>query len=164
MALDPNRFTRKTAEALGAAQAAARDSGHTEVSTEHVLRALVAAPEGIVPGVLERIGLAPASLLARIDEMLAQRPRVLLADEPAWAALLRECLAPMGEDGRLTFEANKCWESGRVTCGVQPSATSRSSASTMQERATVSSSSMPATTARSSLMPAPASLVNNACK
>ncbi|MDQ1532330.1 MAG: ATP-dependent Clp protease ATP-binding subunit ClpB, partial [Actinomycetota bacterium] len=76
MALDPNRFTRKTAEALGAAQAAARDSGHTEVSTEHVLRALVAAPEGIVSGVLERIGLAPAALLARIDETLAQRPRV----------------------------------------------------------------------------------------
>ena len=76
MALDPNRFTRKTAEALGAAQAAARESGHTEVSTEHVLRALIAAPEGIVPGVLERIGVSPAGLVARIDEALAQRPRV----------------------------------------------------------------------------------------
>ena len=76
MALDPQRFTRKTAEALGAAQAAARDHGHTEVSSEHMLRALVAAPEGVVSGVLERIGVVPARLLAQLDEELAKRPRV----------------------------------------------------------------------------------------
>jgi ATP-dependent Clp protease ATP-binding subunit ClpB len=76
MPITPDRFTRKTAEALGVAQAAAREQGHTEVTSEHVLRALIAAPEGIVSGVLERIGLAPASLLVRIDEILAGRPRV----------------------------------------------------------------------------------------
>jgi len=76
MSINPDRFTRKTAEALGAAQAAAREQGHTEVSSEHVLRALIAAPEGIVSGVLERIGVVPGSLLARLDEMLSARPRV----------------------------------------------------------------------------------------
>src|SRR5260221_223973 len=76
MPTNPEGFTRKTTEALGAAQAAAREQGHTEVSSEHVLRALVAAPEGIVSGVLERIGIAPATVLARLDEMLAARPRV----------------------------------------------------------------------------------------
>jgi ATP-dependent Clp protease ATP-binding subunit ClpB len=76
MPINPERFTRKTAEALGAAQAAAREQGHTEVSSEHILRALVAAPEGIVSGVLERIGIVPATLVARLDETLAARPRV----------------------------------------------------------------------------------------
>src|SRR5260221_3691668 len=76
MPISPDRFTRKTTEALGAAQAAAREDGHTEVTTEHVLRALVAAQEGIVSGVLERIGVARATLLARLDEILAARPRV----------------------------------------------------------------------------------------
>ena len=73
MPLDPNRFTRKTAEALGAAQAAAREQGHTEVGSEHLLRALLAQPEGIVSGVLERIGVLPAPLAVRLDETLAER-------------------------------------------------------------------------------------------
>ena len=76
MPINPERFTRKTAEALGAAQAAAREQGHTEVSSEHILRALVAAPEGIVSGVLERTGVVPANLVARLDETLSARPRV----------------------------------------------------------------------------------------
>src|SRR5258706_5892282 len=76
MPITPDRFTRKTAEALGVAQAAARDQVHTEMASEHVLRALIAAPEGIVSGVLERIGVVPGSLLARLDAALAARPRV----------------------------------------------------------------------------------------
>ncbi|HEX4489703.1 MAG TPA: ATP-dependent chaperone ClpB [Acidimicrobiia bacterium] len=76
MPINPERFTRKTTEALGAAQAAAREQGHTEVTSEHILRTLVAAPEGIVSGVLERIGVVPGVVVARLDETLAARPRV----------------------------------------------------------------------------------------
>ena len=76
MPLDPNRFTRKTQEALGAAQARARDAGHTEVGSEHVLRALLDQPEGVVTGVLERIGVDVHTLARRVDESLARRPRV----------------------------------------------------------------------------------------
>src|SRR5581483_4197684 len=76
MALDPKSFTRKTSEALQAAQAFARDHGHTEVSSEHVLRALLDQPEGVVSGVLERIGVPASQLRARVDDALAQRPRV----------------------------------------------------------------------------------------
>jgi ATP-dependent Clp protease ATP-binding subunit ClpB len=76
MALDPNRFTRKTQEALGAAQAAGRDSGHTEVAPEHLLRALLDQPEGIVTGVLERIGVDLAAVRRRLDDELAKLPQV----------------------------------------------------------------------------------------
>jgi ATP-dependent Clp protease ATP-binding subunit ClpB len=76
MPLDPNRFTRKTTEAIQAASAAARASGHSEVTADHLLAALLAQPEGVVNGVLERIGVAGAQLRTRVDEALAKRPSV----------------------------------------------------------------------------------------
>src|SRR3954467_5516374 len=76
MPLDPNRFTRKTTEAIQAASANARAAGHTEVAAEHLLVALLAQPEGVVGGVLERIGVAPAQLGARVGEALNRRPSV----------------------------------------------------------------------------------------
>ncbi|HTK16674.1 MAG TPA: ATP-dependent chaperone ClpB [Acidimicrobiia bacterium] len=76
MALDPNKFTRKTQEALGAAQAAGREAGHTEITPEHFLRVLLDQHEGVVNGVLERIGVDVSAVRARVDEALARRPQV----------------------------------------------------------------------------------------
>ena len=76
MPLDPNKFTRKTQEALGAAQAAGREAGNTEISPEHVLHALLDQPEGVVNGVLERIGIDLSALRARVEETLAKAPSV----------------------------------------------------------------------------------------
>src|SRR6476660_9652682 len=76
MALDPNKFTRKTQEALGAAQSAGREAGHTEITPEHLLRALLDQPEGVVNGVLERIGVDLHAVGVRVDEALGRRPRV----------------------------------------------------------------------------------------
>ena len=76
MALDPNRFTRKTQEAFSAAQALARDAGNTEIAPEHLLEALLDQSEGIVTGVVERIGIDVAELRRRVDEMLAKLPSV----------------------------------------------------------------------------------------
>ena len=56
MPLDPNRFTRKTGEALQSAQALAREQNHSQVTPEHLLAALVSQPEGVVLPVLERVG------------------------------------------------------------------------------------------------------------
>jgi len=76
MALDANKFTRKTQEALGAAQAAGREAGHTEIAPEHLLRALLDQPEGVVNGVLERIGADVSAVRRRLDEELGRRPQV----------------------------------------------------------------------------------------
>src|SRR4026209_1145187 len=76
MALDPNKFTRKTEEAIGAAQAAGREAGHTEIAPEHILRALLDQPEGVVNGVLERIGVDLSAVRVRVDEALSRRPQV----------------------------------------------------------------------------------------
>src|SRR5580704_16704500 len=76
MALDPNKFTRKTQEAIGAAQAKGRDAGHTEIAPEHLLRALLEQPEGVVNGVLERIGVDIGAVRRRVDEALDRVPKV----------------------------------------------------------------------------------------
>jgi len=76
MALDPNKFTRKTQEAIGAAQAAGRDAGHTEIAPDHLLRALLDQPEGVVSGVLERIGVDVGAVRRRVDDSLGRLPQV----------------------------------------------------------------------------------------
>ncbi len=76
MALDPNKFTRKTQDAIGAAQAAGRDAGNTEIAPEHLLRALIDQPEGVVNGVLERIGVDLSAVRRRVDDHLGRLPQV----------------------------------------------------------------------------------------
>jgi len=76
MPLDPNKFTRKTQEAIGAAQALGRDAGNTEIAPEHLLRALLDQPEGIVTGVLERIGVDVNAMRNRVTDELAKLPKV----------------------------------------------------------------------------------------
>ena len=76
MPLDPNRFTRKTGEAIGAAQALARDRNNSQVTPEHLLAALVGQPEGVVLPVLERLGVAPKTVRDRVDESLGRLPQV----------------------------------------------------------------------------------------
>ena len=76
MALDPNKLTRKTGEALNAAQALAREANHSQVTPEHLLAALVSQPESVVLPVLQRIGVAAKIVRDRVDEALARQPKV----------------------------------------------------------------------------------------
>src|SRR5260370_36174616 len=74
MPLDPNRFPRKTGEALQAAQALARDQNHSQVTPEHLLAALVSQPEGVVLPVLERVGVPAKTARDRVDDALGSQP------------------------------------------------------------------------------------------
>jgi ATP-dependent Clp protease ATP-binding subunit ClpB len=76
MPLDPNRFTRKTGEALQAAQALARERNHSQVTPEHLLAALAGQPEGVVLPVLERVGVPAKTVRDRVDEALGGLPQV----------------------------------------------------------------------------------------
>ena len=76
MPLDPNKFTRKTGEALGAAQALARELNHSQVTPEHLLAALLGQPESVVLPVLERIGVSSKTLRDRVDDALSHVPKV----------------------------------------------------------------------------------------
>ena len=76
MALDPNKLTRKTQEAIGASQGLARERNHSQVTPEHLLAALVGQPEGVVLPVLERVGVAPKAVKDAVDAALAKQPQV----------------------------------------------------------------------------------------
>src|SRR5882672_5394273 len=76
MPIDPNKLTRKTTEALGAAQALAGDQHHSQVTGEHLLAALVGQPESVVLPVLERLGVAAKVVRDRTDDALSRLPKV----------------------------------------------------------------------------------------
>jgi ATP-dependent Clp protease ATP-binding subunit ClpB len=56
------RFTERAQQALNVAQQAATEKGHTQVEEEHLLQALLDQSEGLVPMLLERIGVAAESV------------------------------------------------------------------------------------------------------
>src|ERR1700682_3592804 len=76
MPLDPNKLTRKTGEAIQAAQALAREHNHSQVTPEHLLAALVSQPESVVLPVLERVGVSGKAVRDRVEEPLAGLPKV----------------------------------------------------------------------------------------
>ncbi|MCD9624549.1 ATP-dependent Clp protease ATP-binding subunit [Rhabdothermincola salaria] len=75
MALDPNRWTLKTQDAVNTALAAARTANNPEVTPEHLLAALVGQEEGVVLPILQKVGVAPAQLRNKVDEALAALPK-----------------------------------------------------------------------------------------
>jgi ATP-dependent Clp protease ATP-binding subunit ClpB len=75
MALDPNRWTLKTQEAVNAAVESARKSSHPEVTPDHLLAALLRQEEGVVLPILEKVGTAPLGLRNRADDALAKLPK-----------------------------------------------------------------------------------------
>ena len=65
--MNPEKMTRKTREALEAAQKEALRRGHQEVDGEHLLAALLVQEDGLVPRILERAQADTAGLRARVD-------------------------------------------------------------------------------------------------
>ncbi|HEX8311687.1 MAG TPA: ATP-dependent chaperone ClpB [Chthoniobacteraceae bacterium] len=68
-----DRFTQKMQEALQAAQDAASKAGHSEISNEHFLLALLEQGEGITRPLLEKIGVTPRNLEDALRADLSRR-------------------------------------------------------------------------------------------
>jgi ATP-dependent Clp protease ATP-binding subunit ClpB len=75
MALDPNRWTLKTQEAVNDAVSSARSASNPEVTPDHLLAALLAQEEGVVLPILNKLGLSPLALRNRTAEALAKLPK-----------------------------------------------------------------------------------------
>jgi len=71
-----DKFTHKSQETLQSAQGLAYELGHQEIQPEHLLRMLVAEPEGVVAPTLQKIGVAPAAVITEADQLLARLPKV----------------------------------------------------------------------------------------
>src|SRR3954451_5718341 len=71
-----DRYTQKLQEGLQAAQAAAAEANHPEISNEHLLAALLEQPEGIVVPLLEKLGASPRNLADALRLELSRRANV----------------------------------------------------------------------------------------
>ncbi len=86
------RLTVKSQEALQAAQSIAARHGHPEITPEHLLHALLDQEGGLVPVLLNRIGVDVERLRLRIRERLEGTPRVEGGAAPHLGDRLRSLL------------------------------------------------------------------------
>src|SRR6185369_4659972 len=84
--MDPEKLTQKSLEALRDAQAIATRRHHQSIDVEHLLAALLAQPQGLVPALLERAGIDPAALATRVETELARVPQVTGANAQVYMA------------------------------------------------------------------------------
>ena len=71
-----DKLTIKSREALAEAQALATSRGHGAVEPAHLLRALLAQPEGSTLPVLRKLGVSVEALITELDALLDRSPRV----------------------------------------------------------------------------------------
>jgi ATP-dependent Clp protease ATP-binding subunit ClpB len=76
MVWDPQRLTENAGKAIQQAQRDASAHQHQQVTPTHLLLALVRQPEGVVSGLLERLGTDVAGLVEDLERDLERLPRV----------------------------------------------------------------------------------------
>jgi ATP-dependent Clp protease ATP-binding subunit ClpB len=74
--MDLNKLTLKSQEALSSAQNIAVTMGNTGVDVEHLLLALLRQDEGLIPGLLSRMGVSPEKMAEETERELSRRNRV----------------------------------------------------------------------------------------
>jgi len=70
------RFTQRAQEAIAEAQQLAEREGNPQLEVAHLLLVLAEQPDGVVPAVLQRIGVEPAVIATQLRDELARLPRV----------------------------------------------------------------------------------------
>jgi ATP-dependent Clp protease ATP-binding subunit ClpB len=80
MAVDPQRWTLKTQEAVSGATSAARAANNPEITPEHVLAAMLGQEGTVVLGVLDRLGVSVLAQRNRIADILAKQPKAYGSD------------------------------------------------------------------------------------
>ena len=71
-----DRYTEKAQGAVLAAQSLAQEANHSQLEPMHLLAALLAQQDGVVPQLIQRIGIQPARLATQVEQMLTSRPQV----------------------------------------------------------------------------------------
>jgi len=75
MALDQERWTLKTQEAVRGAVERAHAQNNPEVTPDHILAALLGQADGLALPLLAKAGVEPTSLTNRVAERLAALPK-----------------------------------------------------------------------------------------
>ncbi|MBN1260577.1 MAG: ATP-dependent chaperone ClpB [Anaerolineae bacterium] len=73
--MELNRFTEKSQMALLRARGVAADYGHSQITPEHLLVALLEQSDGVAPQIVLKIGGDPQRMLGDLQGSLSRRPR-----------------------------------------------------------------------------------------
>src|SRR6202042_428406 len=71
-----DKFTVKAQEALQAAQEMGERSSQQQIEPLHLLWALVAQGDGVVPPLLEKLGVSPTTLASEVQKQVERLPKV----------------------------------------------------------------------------------------
>jgi ATP-dependent Clp protease ATP-binding subunit ClpB len=71
-----DRLTVKSQEALADAQKIAERAGHQQIDAEHLALALVRQKDGLTPGLLNKLGADPATIVREFEQELKRLPQV----------------------------------------------------------------------------------------
>src|SRR5687767_3861011 len=89
-AMNIQKYTEKAQEAVIGAQSLADREGHPEITPEHLLLTLVEQEGGIVPEILRKMNIDPASIVQGVRAELGKNPRAHGGSQPALSARLRQ--------------------------------------------------------------------------
>src|SRR5882724_1222082 len=74
--MDFAKLTQMSRQAVTDAQNIARRLNHNEVDTWHLLSALLAQENGIVPGLLDKLNITPSAVQLAVERELERLPKV----------------------------------------------------------------------------------------
>ena len=97
MAVDPKKWTHKTAEAVKNAMELAQARSHPQLTADHVLAALLGQAEGVVLPILQRVGVSPLSLRNKVEDRLSSLPNAYGGDAPQMDKELQRVFANADE-------------------------------------------------------------------
>ncbi|HLF28482.1 MAG TPA: AAA family ATPase [Anaerolineae bacterium] len=73
-----DRFTERAQDAANRSIEILQRYGHNQVDTEHILLALLEQPDGVVPQILEKLGVDVDVMRGRLDEVLRHSPKAAI--------------------------------------------------------------------------------------
>ena len=108
--MNANNLTTKSQEALSEAVRRAAAAGHPNVEPVHLLLALLAQPDGTASPLLEAVGAAPATVMAKAEELLRRLPSASGATVAA-PNLSRQSLAVLNDAAERAGELGDAYVS-----------------------------------------------------
>ena len=74
--MDLNQLTENAQKGVASAQVNAAQQGHQAVEVEHLLHSLAAQSDGLIPRLIEKLGVRPARFAERLESEIARLPKV----------------------------------------------------------------------------------------
>ena len=75
-AMNINKFTQKSIEAVNQCEKIAYDYGHQEIDQEHFLYSLLTIEDSLIASLLEKMNIQKDTFISQVQELLARKPKV----------------------------------------------------------------------------------------